>query len=284
VDRTARQTTVVSHNGGNGIYFADFRRYVDEGTVIIVLGNTPLIPATFVAMNRVEPLIFDAAAIAMPPALVDVPAATRAALAGDYTVAAGRILTIAATPEGLRADSADPGLVGRLHGFVPPGGRFAGLETKTAAIVAASANGAFQPFVEASAGRPGLAEAAAEQGRQWQAWREAFGAFEGFDLLGTTFTDGDPAIVVQLRFARGRTIARYPWGPRRLLDVSTERLPPVAEFLPESATSFVRFDVRRRVPVRLVFAPDAAGTRLTVTTDAGQVVATRPAAGSTSGP
>lgn len=36
---TERDTTLISHNGGNGIFFADFRRYVDDDVVIIMMTN-----------------------------------------------------------------------------------------------------------------------------------------------------------------------------------------------------------------------------------------------------
>lgn len=280
VDETPRHTKVVSHNGGNGIYFADFRRYIDERIVIIVLGNTPTIPATFIGANRIEPLIFDPAAVAMPPAVIDLPADSRRARAGSYTTAAGPTVTVAATDAGLRADSGDAALLATLNGLVPPGGRFLDLETKTSAIVAASAKGAFQPIVDAYGGRPTLAQVESRQGQEWQAWRTEFGPFEGFDILGATLTDGDPTIVVQLRFARGRMIAQYPWGPRRLLGFAAQRSLPQAEFLPESATSYVRFDYRRRTPVRLTFAPLPNGTQLRIVSDAGEIVATRAAAAS----
>jgi CubicO group peptidase (beta-lactamase class C family) len=275
VDATPRRTTVISHNGGNRIFFADFRRYVDERTVIVVLGNTPVIPATWVGAQRIEPLIFDPASVALPPAVVEVSAATRSALAGTYTVAAGPLVTIATTATGLRADSADPVLRGALHGLAAADGRFAELASRTAAIVAASAKGDFQPIVDAYGGRPALAQAEAGQGREWLAWRAEFGDVAGFDLLGVTLTQGDPTVVVQLRFARGTMIARYPWGPRRLLGFITERALPDAEFLSESATSYVLFDHRRRAPVRLTFAPDG---RLRIVGDATDVTAVRVAA------
>jgi CubicO group peptidase (beta-lactamase class C family) len=37
---TERGTKLVAHNGGNDYFFADFRRYVDDGVVIIFLSNT----------------------------------------------------------------------------------------------------------------------------------------------------------------------------------------------------------------------------------------------------
>ena len=39
VHRTSRNTLLLWHNGSNGIFYADFYRYFDEGTTIIVLTN-----------------------------------------------------------------------------------------------------------------------------------------------------------------------------------------------------------------------------------------------------
>ena len=39
IDSTLRGTKLITHNGGNGIFFADFRRYVDEDTVVIIASN-----------------------------------------------------------------------------------------------------------------------------------------------------------------------------------------------------------------------------------------------------
>jgi CubicO group peptidase (beta-lactamase class C family) len=37
--KTGRRTTLITHNGGNGIFFADFLRYVDEDVVILFMTN-----------------------------------------------------------------------------------------------------------------------------------------------------------------------------------------------------------------------------------------------------
>ena len=123
--------------------------------MIIALGNTPVIPATFIAMNRLEPLVFNPAMVPMPPAIVSVPSAVRAPLTGSYALESGGAVTVASIATGLRADSSDLKLAAILQGFVPPGGRFTDLEQKTAVIVTASANGDFQPVVDASVRRPG---------------------------------------------------------------------------------------------------------------------------------
>jgi hypothetical protein len=84
--------------------------------------------------------------------------------------------------------------------------------------------------------------------------------------------------VVQLRFARGVVVALYPWGPRRLLGFMAQRSLPSADFLPESATSYVRFDYRRANPVRLAFARTESGVTLTIKSDGGEIVAFHPSA------
>jgi CubicO group peptidase (beta-lactamase class C family) len=275
VEQTPRGTTVISHNGGNGIFFADFRRYVDEKTVIIVLGNTPVIPATFLAMNRVEPLVFNPARVPMPPAIAASSAASRAPLAGTYQLASGGAVTIAPTVAGVRVDTADLTVAALLQGFVPPGGRFADLEQKTRVIVAASAKGDFQPVVDAYNGERTLAQVRAGQGQDWADWTRAFGDFTGFDLLGETFVQGDPVVVVRLRFAHGSAVAEYPWGPRRLVGFMGLEALPVAEFLPESPTSYVHFDYRRPTPVRLVFTETAHEVQVQISGDGGTIVAKR---------
>ncbi|MGQ9561472.1 MAG: serine hydrolase domain-containing protein [Candidatus Oleimicrobiaceae bacterium] len=45
ISTTRRGTRLVAHNGGNGVFSADFRRYVDEGVVIICLANVAGNPA-----------------------------------------------------------------------------------------------------------------------------------------------------------------------------------------------------------------------------------------------
>jgi hypothetical protein len=72
VEQTRRNTTVISHNGGNGIFAADFRRNVDEKTVISVM-TTASVPATAIAPRQIEALVFADATVPMPPAIVEVP-------------------------------------------------------------------------------------------------------------------------------------------------------------------------------------------------------------------
>ena len=54
---TSRNTELIAHNGGNGVFFADFWRYLDEETIIITMSNqanrsTEVIPSHIAKMTR----------------------------------------------------------------------------------------------------------------------------------------------------------------------------------------------------------------------------------------
>jgi CubicO group peptidase (beta-lactamase class C family) len=272
VQKTRRGTTAITHNGGNGFFFTDFRRYVDEKVVIIAMSNQPVIPATQLAPRQLEALYFDDAPVVVPPAGIAVPRVQRDALAGTYTSTSGPI-TVRATEVGLEVEAADPTLFGTVSGLMPPGGRFADLEKRTMPIVEAAAKGNFEPMIEAfRLEEPGRdVTVRGNQTRFWQEWRDQFGEFQGIDLLGTGNVQGDPAVTVRLRFARGGPVLQYMWGPRRLAGFRDVPVVPVA-LTAESAREWAYFNYRLPQLVRLSFAPD--GT-LTVTSPSGTITAKR---------
>jgi CubicO group peptidase (beta-lactamase class C family) len=55
--RTPRNTRLIAHNGGNGIFAADFLRYLDEGVVIVAFSNTSGKPA-WKASETVARIVF----------------------------------------------------------------------------------------------------------------------------------------------------------------------------------------------------------------------------------
>ncbi len=59
--KTKRGTTLVSHDGGNAVFYALFRRYVDEDTVIIMASNAPLKPVAK-EIAEVSQIVFEASA------------------------------------------------------------------------------------------------------------------------------------------------------------------------------------------------------------------------------
>ncbi len=252
VQTTRRGTRVITHNGGNGFFFTDVRRYVDEKVVIIAMTNQPSIPATQLAPRELEALVFGDAPVVMPPTGVQVAGGQREALAGRYGLAVGGGVTVRATSAGLEAESDDPTLLGALGAITPPGGRFVERETRSLAILDEASKGNFRPLFESFDDERPFEVVQGNQTRFWNGWRSEFGEFQRLELLGTAVVQGDPAVTVRARFERGGPVLQLIWGPRRLLGF---RNVPVAAvpLVPESASTWVYFSYRGPALVRLTF-------------------------------
>jgi CubicO group peptidase (beta-lactamase class C family) len=257
VQTTRRGTNVVTHNGGNGFIFSDFRRYLDEKVVIIAMSNQPVIPATQLAPRQLEALVFGDAQVVMPPVPVVVAKEQREARAGTYALVGGGSVTVRATADGLDAQASDPILFGTLGAIAAPGGRFADLESRTVAILEQAAKDNFRPLFEAFNDDRAFEVVQGNQRKFWAGWRSEFGEFRRFELLGTGSAQGDPAVTVRLFFDRGGPILQFVWGPRRL--VGFRGLPPApAALVAESPTSWVYYSYRAPSLVRLTFDDSGA--------------------------
>jgi CubicO group peptidase (beta-lactamase class C family) len=256
IERTRRGTTVVAHNGGNGIFFADFRRYVDEKVVIIAVTNQPVIRGTELPRRQLEALVFGDAPVVVPPAPVEVSASARAAVAGGYRLDDGSTVAISDREGRLEAEASDPSLFA-AQPVTPPGGRFADLEARTLALVQHAAHDNFQPLHQAfDDGRP-LEVVQGNQRRIWSDWRAEHGEFQRATLAGTSSVQGDPGVIVRLEFAKGSRLLQFIWGPRRLLGWRVMPASQPATLVPQSASVWVYYNYRLPHLVRVTF--DAAG-------------------------
>jgi CubicO group peptidase (beta-lactamase class C family) len=252
---TRRGTKAVTHNGGNGFFFTDFRRYLDENVVIIAMTNQPVIPATQLAPRQLDPLVFGDSPVVMPPEPRAVPREQRDAKAGRYALDGGGTVVIRATADGLEAAADDPTLFGTLGNLNPPGGRFAELEKRTLTILESAAKDDFKPIFEAFNDERPFETVQGNQRRFWSGWRAEFGEFKRLELLGTGTVQGDPAVTVQLHFEKGGPILQLMWGPRRLAGFRS--VPSTAIVLmAESPKEWVYFSYRAPALVRVTFGDD----------------------------
>ena len=252
--QTPRNTRLIAHNGGNGIFNADFRRYVDDGVVLIIGSNRQ----DFLSIPAVGPitrLIFNSDYSA-PPAVVrtaDMSVARRHA--GDYALPSGGKLRVTVaesssgwtgltlTPEGKDAFQA-------LAGGASPG--MAEREARVMAAMEQARKGEYGPLAEVF-GMP-LAEVAERSKRRWANLEAERGAFQSFDLLGTVSGPRGPTTWMELRFERGKVLMEYGWeGPVVAMVQVRDRPPGGALYLPESESSFASYDPRSGAVARLGF-------------------------------
>lgn len=94
VGKSKRGTNVIEHNGSDNIFFADFRRFVDEDTVII--GFTNDVYGANIISDKVPDLVFGSTDIKFPPltATKEFPVAILQKYEGTYQFPSGATINV----------------------------------------------------------------------------------------------------------------------------------------------------------------------------------------------
>ncbi len=272
VQTTPRKTKLVTHNGGNGVFFADFLRFVDEGTTLFIFSNSTEQPATEVSTPMARALFGED--FRMPPAVVSLSAAELARLAGTYALETGEKVEVTAA-EGRVKVAAGGVAFALVNGLAPAGSaRFAELEKRTKEAVEASAMGEYALLKAAFGGDMPVERIREQESGMWQRRRERFGEFRRAAILGTARRGPGIAVHVRMQFERGTQVMRYVWDNGQLMGVRVLDQIPEVTFFPTSATEFTTFNVRQP-SVQLKFAVDEKGAAnsVRVVGEDGEVVA-----------
>ncbi len=251
VTKSARGTNLVMHNGGNGIYVAEFNRFVDEGVTLFVTSTNSQLPATPM-IAALEHIVFGEA-YALPPARAAVARTALEAAAGRYRVGGGATLVLRATENGLTAEAigqAAFSLLGSGDSSSAPGA--AALSARTDTIIRAVIAGNVGPLMAANGdGADSATVRRQEQGMMAQRIQR-FGEFRSVEVLGTVpVADGFLRTTVRLNFARGGATNLYTWDRAgQIVDIEARPFAPTP-LIATSATEFQTFDLRARAMMRL---------------------------------
>src|SRR6478672_108892 len=93
IGKTPRNTTLIEHNGGNGVFSADFKRFVDDRVVVYMASNNAHMFAW-----QVSPVVTRmafGAEIELPPPVAATSSAELQKYGGTYTTAGGGRLNVA---------------------------------------------------------------------------------------------------------------------------------------------------------------------------------------------
>jgi CubicO group peptidase (beta-lactamase class C family) len=268
VTRAPDGTRLLSHVGGNLVFEADFRRYVDDRSVIVMSANGADFSALAVSPH-VEARLYGHPDPDPPAPVAGAPEAA-ARCPGDYAVAEGERLRVE-TAGASAVGSPSPGGSGRVS-FMPQGPRglalltsgasadlrdlFADHAEKAAAVLEPLRQGDYAPLAHLMGlpledtlrlARPPLDEVKA-----------ALGAWSGARVLGSALLGGHLLTYARFDFERGSRFAELLWEGPAVEAVRYAAGPPAFPF----------------VPVAPVVAGTAAGTA-----GAGATAATRTRAG-----
>ncbi|MHC5003020.1 MAG: serine hydrolase [Planctomycetota bacterium] len=273
--RTPWDTSLIAHNGGNGIFSADFRRYVDDGFVIYAVTST----ASFAPVDIVTGALADIVTgrpVPAPPATVTLPPDRLADLAGTYELPGGGALEVAADGRALTVRAVGTAAADALAGRLSPDDPLVkGVAERTDAIIRRWLEDDLEPLLAAWGGRMGPEELAAAARDVRSMREERLGPCRDAAIVGCEAdSDGRVEAIILLRHERGPAGMRFEWRDGRLVGIALEPArrrdgeTRVRMFAVDSSR-FTSFDLRsgRRIEVR--FEP-ANGT--VALTSAGRTV------------
>jgi CubicO group peptidase (beta-lactamase class C family) len=262
VSTTPRGTRLVAHNGGNGYFFADFLRYLDEDVVVLLATNRADGPASTIS-RRVIDAVFGGAHPALPPVLgYALSAADAERYAGAFTLPTGGTLVVG-TADGLPfVDGVGQDATDLLAGTAEQDrAEFAALTIRAEAIVRGVLADDTNALRDAS---QDPARSLPTMDRIRRGAEQQLGTLRDAVVLGTVRnwwggSDG-PVTFVRLDLERGTRLFRLHWEDGRIVGFGGSAIPGPARatLIPQAEHVFAGFNlgIAREVPVRFEVAAD----------------------------
>jgi CubicO group peptidase (beta-lactamase class C family) len=243
VSKSARGTTVVQHNGGNGIYVAEFVRFPDEDAMLFVASTDTALTATPV-VEALETLLFGGT-ITQPPRTVALEPMRAALLAGEWRLPKGGTLAVDADGTALVVRPLGQDAFEALGAAsAAQAARIAELSTRTAQIAAKAFAGDVTPLYEAMGRVVPLDQVRAQEEGMMRDRESRLGKFRGSAVVGAFPRDEQAVrVFVRLDFEQRSVYNVYLWGPRRILGLRGMPGPPPIRYLPVSDREFAMFSM-----------------------------------------
>jgi CubicO group peptidase (beta-lactamase class C family) len=259
VMKTPRGTRLVTHNGGNGIYVAEFLRFVDEGVSVFLTSTVAELTATQ-ALRVLQRIVFGQP-YELPPERVRVPVDTLAAVAGQYRLADSSRLILRVSNGRLMAEALGQqayGLLATGDTTSPSGAAEANARART--IVEGLVAGNVAPLLAAiGEGGPDSAEVARQEAQLMEGRRQRLGAYLSFEVIGSLRgPEGGLRTTVRLNFERGGATNVYTFNRSRRIEDLGARPYAAVELIPTGRGEYRTFDPRGGTGMHLSFSGGAA--------------------------
>jgi CubicO group peptidase (beta-lactamase class C family) len=285
---------IVTHNGGNGIYFADLAIMPDTGLVVFLMTNVISENRSANALLQQLGLRFHAGTpYPAIPEIVDMNEAAMAAYVGTYrmeeegSVARGRAVAVRGAkgrgaagvgPGGFRVTQEGGALFIEAEGGkafdalnsvrAAEPGRLDRLNRLTDRIIAENLRGEFGPIFKAYGGHVPIERLKASWADSFKALEKDHGRFLRYEVLGTARTEERDETVVRFAYEKGHADMTYVWDldvEGRLLGRSARGLKARMRLYPSGERDFFTWDGGVRPPKAVHFEPGADGrTRVKV--------------------
>lgn len=282
VTRGVGDRNLITHNGGNGILFADMAIYPDNNVVMVlqtnVVSDWPLAQSLLEAIaNR----LFEGELYRTVPKLTETTPEIVATFAADYVAGKGEeklVFRVKADGVELRVAPETPMTFARMHSTRAVDiERVQRLSRSIDTIVEAYVeHDNLQLLFDAYGGRATLQTLE----ERWESFKQRqepeLGTVIGYELLGTALRNGRDVTVARILFERGHFDSAFVWDPEQeehLLGRSSRGLNPELRFVATGELTFGSWDGGFSNSRELHFSKD--GASLTLAGSAGEIVAVR---------
>jgi CubicO group peptidase (beta-lactamase class C family) len=250
ISKTPRDTTVASHHGTNGVFLADFRRYLDEDVVVLMFTNQATPGSAIV--HPLQQFVFGPVPELPPP--VDDHSNHLERFAGDY--GSSIIVRVAADRTGLLVQPRDQPAFSVISA-IPP---------KYAATAAQRNAKQHQALADAVAGdyRRWIAlqledtpDVRARQHVFWDGVRDTVGTITAVNALGEVASGNGVDSYACIIGSEGALLVRIAWSHDECIqDVDAAPQLPEFRFARALDGTFINYDLRNQTVVRLRFGSD----------------------------
>ncbi len=273
---------LITHNGGNGILFADMAIFPDDDVVIVL--QTNVVADWPLAQSMLETIglrLFESEAYPRVPEVVDVDAVDVTSFAGNYVAGEGDaklVFVVTAEDNELIVTPETPMAFARLHSTRAVDlARIGRLSQRIDAIVSAYVgDDDLRPLYTAYGGRASLKNLQKSWESYKQGLEEKYGVLAGYEIIGTATRNGRDVTVARHHFERGHGDTAFVWDPEqqeRLLGRSGRGLDPALRFVPTGDSTFGSWDGGFSDSIPLHFTEGGEGLSLEGVT--GEIAAAR---------
>jgi CubicO group peptidase (beta-lactamase class C family) len=257
ISKTSRGTTLAEHNGGNGIFVAEWQRFLEERLAVLVTSTVAEMKATPV-IATVDRIVLGEP-YTLPPLAISVAASVLRSCEGNYRFRLGGDIEITSSGHELALAPRDQTAYAVLNGG-SDSPRMQSLTERTREIAGRAFSGDFAGLKEAFGSAMTVENIRDEEQGLMEDRESRLGRYKGFSVLGTGAGPEETSLTtVKVEFEKGAVYNIYVWGRRGLRGIRPQPEPPALRLIPISPTRFERFSLEPAPPLEVEFQPSSHG-------------------------
>ncbi|MFQ5825182.1 MAG: serine hydrolase domain-containing protein [bacterium] len=271
--KTQRGTKLIAHNGGNGIFAADFRRYVDENAVIIIASSGEM--SAIRESNNVARILFGMD-YTLPPKVSKIDEKTLLSYAGDYELNSGERLHVTVKNGQLEVMGKGEKLLRLLMSGTTSTSQISKmLNERTKMIIENARHDNYEPLYEALGGEVPMAEIKEMDKNFWMQQEQTYGNYKDFEVVGSYPGDFGGVTLTKINFEHGTTYLKFSWEGGAIAEFEVLSSFPTISFVAVNEQGFIPSNFQSSSHTKLNFqATDDSGvTGLRIQGKDGEVTA-----------